>query len=128
MVNILPLEPGETVQLKYGMATSGLLQRVDEFAYNEALASGSPIDPAIFEYAEDNVNPHRWISFNDEEMAIFNQYYDAVFNYTCEMIDKFVLSTEPLTDENWEKGQARLKELGVEEVLKIYRSAWERVK
>ncbi|MBQ3054759.1 MAG: extracellular solute-binding protein [Oscillospiraceae bacterium] len=122
------LEPGETVQLKYGMATSGLLQRVDELAYNEALASGSPIDPAIFEYAEDNVNPHRWLSFNDEEMAIFNQYYDAVFNYTCEMIDKFVLRTEPLTDENWEKGQARLKELGVEEILKIYRSAWERVK
>ena len=126
--NSFILEDGETVQLKYGFATSGLLQRVDEIAYNEAIASGSPIDPAIFEYAEDNVNPQRWISFNDEEMVIFNQYYDAVFNYTCEFIDKFVLRTMPLTDENWEACMNRLRELGVEEILKIYESAWARVK
>jgi len=122
------LEEGETVQLKYGVATSGLLQRIEEYAYNEALASGSPIDPAIFEYAEDNVNPLAWLSFNDEEQAIFNQYYDAVFNYTCEMIDKFVLRTEPLNDETWAAAQQRLLDLGVEEVIKIYESAFARVK
>ncbi len=122
------LDEGEIVQLKYGLATSGLLQRVNELAYNESIAAGSPIDPAIFEYTEDNVNPLAWMSFNDEELAIYNQYYDAVFNYTCEFIDKFVLRTEPLTDEAWAACQQRLVDLGVNEILKIYESAWQRVK
>jgi len=97
-------------------------------AYNEAIASGSPIDPAIFEYTEDNVNPLAWISFNDEEQAIYNQYYDAVFNYTCEFIDKFALGTEEYSDEAWDAAVSRLEELGVNEVLKIFESAWQRVK
>jgi len=122
------LDAGETVQLKYGFATSGLLQSVKSDAYNEAIASGSPIDPAIFEYTEDNVNPLAWISFNDEEQAIYNQYYDAVFNYTCEFIDKFALGTEEYSDEAWDAAVSRLEELGVNEVLKIFESAWQRVK
>ncbi|MBQ3054604.1 MAG: extracellular solute-binding protein [Oscillospiraceae bacterium] len=122
------LEGEETVQLKYGAATSGLLQRVDELAYNEIVASGSPIDPAIFEYTEDNVNPSKWLSFNDEERAVYNQYFDAVSNYASEWLDKFVLGIEPLTDETWNAGIEQLKKLGVNELLEIYNSAWERVK
>ena len=121
------LQGEETVQLKYGTATAGLLQRVDELAYNEVVASGSPIDPGIFEYTEDYVNPFNWISFNDEELAIFNQYYDAVTAYASEWLDKFVLGIEPLTDEAWNAGIEQLKTLGVDELIKIYESAWARV-
>ena len=58
-------------------------------------------------------------------MAIFNQNFDALNTYTEEMLSKFLLQQEPMS--KWDDFQQGLKDMGVEELLKMYTGAYNRI-
>lgn len=53
-------------------------------------------------------------------------YNTSIVTYTEQMLLKFMLGQEPLS--NFDTFRETLKEMGVDEVLKVYESAYSRVK
>jgi len=121
------ISPDETIQVKYGVGTSGLWQRMDKEAFEQTL---TPENTAAcyqtLEYSEDFVHPGWWLSFNEEESKIRAQYLEAVRSYSAEQMSKFLLGQTPVTDETWADFQAGLIEMGVEQVLDTYTTAYNR--
>ena len=67
-----------------------------------------------------------WLDFNDEEQAVMDMYRTGIQSYTQEMLTKFLLGQEPLS--NFDKFVETLNSMGVDEVLGAYKSAYDRVK
>lgn len=113
-------------QQLYGVLTYGLYQRMDpaanEAAYTEEQNSYSR---AAYTYTEPRANPRLWLAFNDEEQHIRDEYYDAIYNYTDENLSKFMLGQRSLSE--WDDFQKGLLEMGVDQLLGIYESAYARV-
>lgn len=116
----------ETPQEKYGAATYGLYERISVEAF-EAVYSEEQVKQGheVVKYTESRANPTLWLPLNDEEMAIYNQNFDALNTYTEEMLSKFLLQQEPMS--KWDDFQQGLKDMGVEELLKMYTGAYNRI-
>lgn len=67
-----------------------------------------------------------WLDFNDEEQKIIDTYSTGLKTYTEEMLAKFMLGQEPLS--NFDAFVETLKEMGSDKVLEAYKSAYDRVK
>ena len=67
-----------------------------------------------------------WLDFNDEEQDIIDMYNTGITTYTEQMLLKFMLGQEPLS--NFDTFRETLREMGVDEVLKAYESAYSRVR
>ncbi len=120
-------EAGNSAQVLYGIQSNGAYLRLDPDA---ALALctddyGAVVD-MVAEHTMDNVNPTNFLSYTDEESNIIADKGAAVDVYAQEMISKFILGQEPLS--KWDEFKQGLIECGVEDILKVYEAAYNRVK
>ena len=118
-------EEGETAQQAYGVATYGLYQRIDPKAYaaaytKEQIEQGEK----AYTYTEQFVNPVKWLAFNGEEQQTYREYFDALKNFNDEQLSKFLLGQRPMSE--WDAFQKELKDMNVDGILDIYRSAYDR--
>lgn len=118
------LNPGETVQTKYGIGTYGVYQVSTSFVegYSEEQKEQGDI---AYKYTEDNVNPRLWLPMNAEEMRVYNELFTAINTYTEEQVSKFMLKQIPMSQ--WDSFQKGLKDMGVDRLLAAYTSAYNRV-
>ena len=121
---ILP-HADDTPQQLYGIMSYGLYQRFDpdasEAAYTE---EQNAYGRKAYTYTEDHANPRMWLALNGEEQKVRDTLYDAIINYTDENLSKFLLGQKPVSE--WDGFQAGLVEMGVEELLAMYDSAYRR--
>lgn len=117
---------GEQVQSKYGIATYGLYQVIDQNAYESSYTQEN-IDACVeaLNYLEKNSNPTMWMSLNSEEDSRAAAILDDLRSYCEEEISKFLLGQQPMS--NWDEFQKGLIDMGVEELLEIYSVAYERI-
>ncbi len=120
-------EAGNSPQTLYGFQTSGSFLRIDPEAA-EALCSEDLriTTPMLQEHSEDGVNPSSYLAFTDEENKIKTDLETSIRTYQDEMVSKFMLGQEPLS--KWEEFKAELKNMGVDQLLEVYESAYNRVK
>ena len=67
-----------------------------------------------------------WLDFNDEEQKVIDTYNTGIRTHTDEMLVKFMLGQAPLSE--FDSFVETLYEMGVEDVLAAYTSAYDRVK
>lgn len=91
--------------------------------YNEIAKMG------VNMYTDNNyvIDPFPYLSFNEEEQEIFDEVYTNITTYMRESHQKWVLGGETV-EEGWDDYIARLDELGYQELLAVYQSAYDRVK
>lgn len=118
---------GRLPNTMYGFQLYGTFCRLDPLAA-EAMQSETTLE------SEDVVRKHTlpyypvtlWLDFNDEEQAIIDTYNTGLKIYTQEMLTKFILGQTPISE--FDAFVKTLGEMGVEEVLAAYESAYDRVK
>lgn len=120
-------EPGQNKTTYYGFNTHGTFCRYDP----EAILLD--MEPEILEVKEltekhmlDYITPVRFLAFNSEESNVIEEYATACNTYAEEMIAKFILGQEPLS--NFDAYQQNLEDLGVQKVIDAYTTAYDRVK
>ena len=120
------LEGDERVSTKYGLTTYGLFQVIDEGAY-ESTYTQENVDAAIEvqQYMEEQSNPTLWLALNPEEETRAAAILDDLRAYCEEALSKFMLSQQPMS--NWDAFQEGLVEMGCEELLEIYETAYSRI-
>ncbi len=121
------LDDGENVENRYGFQTNSLIVRIDP----EAVMAGFSEEQRdstdfILAHTETGYNPVRWVGLNKEEEAVRDEIGTALDIYAQEMISKFLLGTEPLS--NWDNFVETLNKMGVDKLLSVYESAYNRVK
>ena len=120
-------ETGAQPSTLYGFSLTGTIARFDSAAIDsyesELIAEGRDI--ALNNMMPD-VNPVRWLAFNDEENAVMQQEKMECQSYTQETLSKFILGQEPLS--NFDAFVAELYNIGVEKLLDTYAGAYNRVK
>jgi putative aldouronate transport system substrate-binding protein len=70
------------------------------------------------EYTEKDYSPANWLGFNDKDNKKKTEINDALGTYTNEMLSKFLLGTEPMS--NWDKFVNELHAFGVDEIISLY--------
>lgn len=82
----------------------------------------------LYEDADPYTKPYTPIlNFNKEETATYAKYASALHTYQDEMIQGFITGKFDITKE-WDSYVVKCKELGSEEIVGIYKSAYERYK
>ncbi len=119
------LDEGETAKSKYGFATAGLLQCVEEAAYNEFLTNGNPVDCSAAKYSELSVNPSRWLVGNKEEREVLEEYQEQLYSYCEEMLVRFIGDMVPLSE--WDTFVQECENYHADKVLLAYENAWKRL-
>ena len=116
----------ERVQTKYGIASYGMYQVIDSEAYESSYTQEN-IDACIecVDYIEDYSNPTLWMALNDEEQDRASAILDDLKSYCQEELSKFLLSQKPMSE--WDSFQKGVIEMGCEELLEIYTTAYDRV-
>lgn len=120
-------DAGTLPNTMYGFQLYGTFCRLDPKAA-EAMQTATTLE------SEDLVIEHTlpyhpvtlWLDLNDEEEAVVEMYQTGLTSYTEEMFMKFILGQEPLS--NFDSFRENLKNMGVDEVLAAYESAYNRVK
>ena len=121
-------ENGTQANTLYGFGTHGTFTRMDP----EAVLAFESADLAetrdmVLEHTMPKVNPTLWLSFSEEEYDVKEQYEAALSTHTSEMVSKFLLGQEPLS--KWDEFVETLyNDMHLEELLTVYRSAYDRVK
>ncbi len=120
------LGEGEQTNTKYGIATYGLYQVIDQEAY-ESTYTEENIAAAIEvqQYIEEQSNPSLWLALNDDEDDRAAAILDDILAYCEEQISKFILGQLPMSE--WDNFQQGLIDMGVEELLEIYSTAFARI-
>ncbi len=116
----------ERVNTRYGIASYGLYQVIDQVAY-ESTYTKENIDAAIEvqQYIEDNSNPTLWLALNADEESRALAIIDDLTAYCEEELSKFLLSQQPMSE--WDNFQKGLIEMGAPELLEIYTTAYNRI-
>lgn len=121
------LEDGKNVQTLYGLQTNSLIVRIEP----EAVAAGFSEEQKestefILKNTEKEYNPANWIAFTDEEQKVLEATGTELLMYSQEMISKFLLGKEPLS--KWDEFVSTIDKIGVDELLAVYETAYNRVK
>ncbi len=120
-------EAGNSAQVLYGIQSNGSFLRLDPDAalalctddYRETVEM-------VAEHTMEFVNPINYLSYTSEEAAILADKSTAIDTYSKEMLSKFILGQEPLS--KWDEFKEGLLDCGLEEAMKIYETAYNRVK
>lgn len=120
------LGEGETPIAKYGVGSYGLYQRIDVSA-NEASYTEEMVESChkALEYLTPQANPVLWVPLNDEEMTRANELNTEIQPFMEENLSKFLLQQRPMSE--WDSFLEDLREMGVDEYLQIYDTAYKRV-
>ncbi|MBE6965657.1 MAG: extracellular solute-binding protein [Ruminococcaceae bacterium] len=120
-------EDGTLPNTMYGFQLYGTFCRLDPLAA-EAMQTETTLESEelIIEHTLPYHPVTLWLDFNDEEESIIEMYKTGLVTYTEEMLVKFMLGQEPLS--NFDIFRETLNEMGVAEVLAAYESAYNRVK
>ena len=120
------LEEGEQPQTRYGFATSGTYQRMNEEAFEATYTEENVASSRkVLEYLQPYANPLNWLPMNDEEASRENQLRVELRSYAEEELSKFLLGQKPMSE--WDGFVEGLKQMGVDELLGIYDAAYKRV-
>jgi len=120
-------EAGTQANTLYGFGTYGTFTRMDP----EAVLAFESADLAetrdmVLEHTMPYANPYWWLSYNEEEYDVKEEYETAINTYMSEMVSKFLLGQEPLS--KFDEYQATLYEMGLDKLIAAYTSAYDRVK
>ena len=120
------LDEGEQAKSKYGVATYGLYQVIDQDAF-ESTYTKENIEASVkaLSYSEKQSNPTKWLALSEEEDNRAAAIIDDLRPYCEEQLSKFLLGQQPMSE--WDNFQKGLIEMGVEELLEIYTQAYNRV-
>ena len=120
------LEEGETPQAKYGVGTYGLYQRLEPGA-NEASYTDEMVESChkALEYLEPQANPTMWVPLTEDELERITTLKSELVSFMEENLSKFLLQQRPMSE--WDAFQEDLKQMGVDEMLQIYDTAYKRV-
>jgi len=118
----------EDIRNKFGFQTYASGQALDPAAVESYFLGSTTKEylDIMKENVEKTYNPQKWIGFTDEEQATRSELGTAIRNYAQEMISKFMLGQAPLTE--WDSFVKTVNEMGLEELLKVYENAYNRVK
>lgn len=113
-------------KMKYGAHTYGLYLRLIPEAADAVVSKeqAATTDLAL-KYTEENYNPALWLAFTDEEQRIIDDIGATINAYKDEMLSKFILGQVSLT--KWDMFLSELENMGLEELLDTYESAYSRV-
>ena len=118
---------GTSADIMYGFSMYGTFTR---FAPDAASAFQSETTRESADIVAEYMLPYYpitlWLDFNDEEQEVIDTYNTGLKTYTDEMMIKFILGQEPLS--NFDKFVETINSMGVSEVLAAYESAYNRVK
>lgn len=111
----------------YGFQLYGSFCRLDPLAA-EAVQSETTLESEsiLREHTLPYYPVTLWLDFNEEEQSVIDMYKTGLLTYTDEMMLKFILGQEPIS--NFDTFVETAKEMGVQEVLGAYESAYNRVK
>ncbi len=115
----------ETPQMKFGIGTYGTYQKADPAA-NEESYSAEQVAAfrEVEKYHEEFVNPESWITFSEEEADALAAVREDVNSYAEEGLSMFMLGQRPISE--WDSFVAGLNEMGVDTMLEIYKTAFDR--
>ena len=110
----------------YGFSTGGTFARIDPTAIEametESIASTREM---VLGYTMPKANPASYLAFDEEEQKLRDEINTGISTYMEETITKFLLGQEPLS--KWDEYVATMKEMGIDELLEIYETAYERM-
>ncbi len=111
----------------YGFQLYGSFTRLDPAAA-AAVQSETTLESEkmVIEHTLPYYNPNVWVAFNDDEQDVVDEYYAAIRTHTQEMLIKFILGQEPIS--NFDKFVSDLNEMGVDKLIGAYESAYSRAK
>lgn len=121
------LEGDERATTKYGISTSGTSLRNDPDV-SRAIMSEEQYNSAefVFEHTETIINPTVWLALNPDEIRVRETIGVEIDTYVEEMLSKFLLNQEPMS--KWDAFRASINDMGLDELLAAYRSAFDRVR
>ncbi len=120
-------DKGSAPNALYGFTLYGSFTRLDpESVYATQSETLAETRELVASHTLPYHNPEMYLDFNDEEQKTIDIYNTACITYTDEMLTKFVLGQEPLS--NFDVFVKTLEEMGVNEVLGAYESAYARIK
>ena len=119
------LDGDVTAQVAYGATTYGLYQVVRQEAFEQVVAAGSEVDPLWLTWIEEGAQPSWFLSYNDEEAQIIDNYDTAVRTHAEENLIHFVDGTKPM--EEWDAYVQKAYDLGLEKLLGAWTSSWNRM-
>ncbi|MBQ4544924.1 MAG: extracellular solute-binding protein [Oscillospiraceae bacterium] len=120
-------EAGTLPNTMYGFQTYGSFCRLDPAAA-EAMQSETTLESEsmLREHTLPYYPVTLWLDFNAEERAVVDMYKSGLQTHTEEMLMKFMLGQEPLS--GFDAFREELKDMGVDELIGAYTSAYNRVK
>ena len=111
----------------YGFSTGGTFTRIDPTAIEametEDIASTREM---VLGYTMPNANPAGYLAFSEEEQKIRDEKATELTTYIEEMVTKFLLGQESLS--KWDEYVATVKSMGIDDLLAIYETAYNRMK
>ncbi|MBQ8004498.1 MAG: hypothetical protein IJ299_05340, partial [Oscillospiraceae bacterium] len=120
-------ENGTLPNTMYGFKVYGSFTRLDPDAA-AAMQSETTLESEkmLIEHTLPYLPITLWLDFNDEEQDVIDTYNTGLVSHTNEMLTKFMLGQAPLSE--FDSFVKTLHEMGVEEILAAYTSAYDRVK
>ncbi|MDD4297070.1 MAG: hypothetical protein PHC69_08955, partial [Ruminiclostridium sp.] len=118
-------EAGSTARTLYGVGTYGLYQLVDVES-NEAQYTDESNESAhkVVNWLEADFNPYEWISLNEDEVLLKQQYETNMDAYVNEQLANFFTSVRPMSE--WDAFLEEIKGLGLDKMLEVYEGAYAR--
>ena len=120
-------EAGSTARTLYGVGTYGLYQLVDVES-NEAQYTEESNESAhkVVNWLEADFNPYEWLSLNEDEVLLKQQYETNLDAYVNEQLADFFQGNRPMSE--WDAFLTEIKGLGLDKMLEVYEGAYTRTK